>query len=69
MMIELKLQAAASLTPVGAMGCTRAGQREVACAAQAKGVDSGRGDEKAEPAGVGERHACQGYELHARQAV
>jgi hypothetical protein len=51
------------------MSCTRAEQGEVACAAQAKGVDSGRGDEKDEPAGVGERHACQGYELHARQAV
>ena len=69
MMSELKLQAAASVKPVRAMSCTRAEQGEVACAAQAKGVDSGRGDEKAEPAGVGERHACQGYELHARQAV
>ena len=68
-MSKLKLQAGESVRPVGAMSCTRAEQREAACAAQAKGVNSGRDDEQAEPAGGGGRRACQGSELHARQAV
>jgi len=80
MMIELKLQAAASVTPVRAMGCIRAKQCEAAlspkprarkaqaeghelhapssvrrphtaCAAQAEGKNSGKGDEQAEAAG------------------
>ena len=60
---ELKLQAAESVTPVRAMSCTRAKQREAACDAQAKGENSSRDDERAEAAGGGERHACQGNEL------
>ena len=51
MMSELKLQAAASVTPVRAMSCVRAEQHEAACAAQAKGENSGRDDERAEAAG------------------
>jgi len=31
--------------------------------------NSGRNDEKAEAAGGGEHHACQGDELHARRAA
>ena len=60
MMSKLKLQAAASVTPVTAMSCVHAKQREAASAAQAKGENSGRDDEQAESAGGGERHACQG---------
>jgi hypothetical protein len=85
MMRKLKLQAAAGNsgqederaeaagaaipTPVRATSSTRAEQREAVCAAQAKGVNSGGDDEQAEPAGGGERRACQGNDLHARQAV
>jgi hypothetical protein len=47
MMSELKLQAAASVTPVRAVSCTRAEQREAASAAQAEGENSGRDDEHA----------------------
>jgi len=43
-MRELKLQAAANVTPVRAMSCTRAEHREVACAAQAEGENSGGDD-------------------------
>ena len=39
---ELKLQAAASVEPVREMSCTRAEQREAACAAQAEGESGGR---------------------------
>jgi hypothetical protein len=45
MMMELKLQAAASVTPVRAMGCSGAKRCEAACAAQAEGENSGRDDE------------------------
>jgi hypothetical protein len=79
MMSELKLQAAASVMPVRAMRCTRAEQREAACATQAEGEEGGREDDGAEAAGGGERHACQGHELqrhacqghelHARRAA
>ena len=41
MMSELKLQAAASVTPVRAMSCTRVEQREAACATQAEGEKGG----------------------------
>ena len=41
MMSKLKLQAAASVTPVRAMSCVRAEQREAASAAQAEGENSG----------------------------
>ena len=41
MMSKLKLQAAASATPVRAMSCVRAEQREAASAAQAEGENSG----------------------------
>ena len=41
MMSRLKLQAAASVTPVRAMSCVRAEQREAASAAQAEGENSG----------------------------
>jgi hypothetical protein len=68
MMIELKLQAAASVKPVRAMSCMCAEQREAACATQAEGEKGGRDDDGAEAAG-GECHACQGDELHTRQAV
>ena len=37
MMIELRLQAAASVKPVRAASCKRAEQREAACVAQAEG--------------------------------
>ena len=57
MMIRLKLQAAASVPPVGAISCTRAKQREAACAAQAEGGSSGRDDERAVAAVGGERDA------------
>ena len=50
MMIELRLQAAASVKPVRAASCKRAEQREAACAAQAKGENSGRDIERAEAA-------------------
>ena len=70
MMSKLKLQAAASVTPVRAMSCVRAEQREAASAAQAEGKNSGRDDERAEAACGGERHArevdSQGDELHVR---
>ena len=69
MMSELKLQAAASVTPVRAMSCVRAEQQEAACAAQAKGETSGQDDEQAEAVGGGERHARQGDELRARRAA
>jgi len=75
MMIELKLQAAASVTPVRAMGCMHAKQCEAALPptprarkAQAEGEKGGRDDDGAEAAG-GERHACQGDGLLGRQAV
>ena len=51
-MSKLKLQAAASATPVRAMSCVRTEQREAASAAQAEGETSGRDDEKAEAARV-----------------
>jgi len=54
MMNELKLQAAASLTSVRAMSCTRAEHREVACPAQAEGESSSRDDERTEAADGGE---------------
>jgi hypothetical protein len=54
MMRKLKLQAAANVTPVRAMSCTRAEHREVACAAQAEGESSSRDDERTEAAGGGE---------------
>ena len=54
MMRKLKLQAAANVTPVRAMSCTRAEQREVACAAQAEGESSSRDYERTEAAGGGE---------------
>ena len=41
MMIELRLQAVASVSPVRAMSCMCAEQREAACAAQAEGENSG----------------------------
>ena len=41
MMIELRLQAVASVKPVRAMSCMCAEQREAACAAQAEGENSG----------------------------
>ena len=73
MMSKLKLQAAASATPVRAMSCVRAELREAASAAQAEGENSGRDDERddeqAEAAGGGERHAHQGDELRARRAA
>ena len=69
MMSELRLQAAASVMPVRAMSCTRTEQREAACVAQAEGEKGGREDDGAEAAGGGERHACQGDELHARLAA
>jgi hypothetical protein len=50
MMSELNLQAAASVTPVRAMGCSGAEQCEEASAAQAEGENSGREDERAEAA-------------------
>ena len=72
MMIELKLQAAASVTPVRAMGCMHAKQCEAALPptprarkAQAEGEKGGRDDERAEAAGGSECHACEGNELHA----
>ena len=68
-MSELKLQSAASVTPVRAMSCVRDEQREAAGAAQAEGENSGRDDERAEAAGGGERHACKGDELRARRAA
>jgi hypothetical protein len=45
MMSELKPKAAASVEPVRAISCTRAEQREAACAARAEGERSGRDDE------------------------
>jgi len=48
MMIELRLQAAASVTPVRAMSCTRAEQREEACASRAEGENGGREDDLSE---------------------
>ena len=66
MMSKLKLQAAASVTPVRAISCVRAEQYELASAAQAEGENSGRDDEQAEAAGGGERHARKGEELRAR---
>ena len=42
MMSKLKLQAAASVTPVRATSCVRAEQSEAASAAQAEGENSGR---------------------------
>ena len=69
MMSKLKLQAAASVTPVRAMSCVRAEQREAASAAQAEGENSGRDYEQAESAGGGERHARQGDELCASRAA
>ena len=53
-MSKLKLQAAASVTPVKAMSCVRAERREAASAAQAEGENIGRDDERAEAAGGGE---------------
>ena len=74
MMIELKLQAAASVTPVRAMGCMHAKQCEAALPptprarkAQAEGEKGGRDDDGAEAAGGSECHACQGDELHAKE--
>ena len=61
MMIELKLQAAASVTPVRSMGCMRAKQCEAALSpklrvrkAQAEGEKGGRDDDRAEAAGGSE---------------
>ena len=55
MMSKLKLQAAVSATPIRAMSCVRAEQREAASAAQAESENSGgddeRDDERAEAAG------------------
>jgi hypothetical protein len=50
MMSKLKLQAAESVTPVRAMGCSGAKRCEEAGAAQAEGENSGRDDERAEAA-------------------
>ena len=69
MMSKLKLQAAESVTPVRAMGCSGAKRCEEAGAAQAEGESSGRDIERAEAAGGGERQAREGDELHARRAA
>ena len=68
-MMELKLQAVASVTPVRAKSCTCAEQRKAACATQAEGGDSGRDHDGVEAAGGGERPARKGDELRVRRAM